>query len=516
MPRFSSKAKKVIDLIMYKTDIESAIALVKDLTTPFDLCFAKILIAYYCVVFFQRDLALKNLKEAEEIIKQNPDNFLLYYIKCTYLFYFLGVNSPLVSTTKANEYFHESEALYQQIEPYDDYERFFCKGFYYYNQGFYSWLIENNLSKGIDCLKKALDFFSEVPLDGDYFSKAICYNNLGACQRFAGYFDESEQNLLISLEVTKKYDNLWQRFPLTNLIMIYFQKGELSRAIEMDELFLSVSQKFNDLVGIYTSLEMQGDILYAQGNYPKALEAYQESLNYRKKHTDGLELFKGYGNIFEFYYRSYKISKDREMLQKADQILTECTKLHERYPDDETIKNFSNFYQACIYKYGNLKKRVKAGDIFEELIKIYPNTVSISQYFQWHFVSEYLEILFEDYLVSEDEETITKIDSLITKIYEIPLTFTSIDSFVHQQLILSKYQFYIKGKINEAIELVTKAKEKIAPFKLGNLNSKLDSNLESFKQDRTKWDQIDISIKERIKQSEFDKYIQEAQSIKLL
>ena len=139
------------------------------------------------------------------------------------------------------------------------------------------------------------------------------------------------------------------------------------------------------------------------------------------------------------------------MLQKAEQILSEFTKLLESYPDDPTIKNYTNFYQACIFKFGNFNKKARAADTFEEVIKFYPHN--------WSFVSEYLELLFDDYLVSEDEETISKIDLLITKIYllitkiyDIPLTITSIDSFVEQQIILSKYQFYIKKEINEAIE----------------------------------------------------------------
>ena len=508
MPRFSSKAKKVYDLIWYKSDIKSANALVSELTTPVDIIFAKFWTATYYLIFFQRDLYLKILKEVEENIKSNPDELFQYHIKSFYFFYFSGFNSPTVSFDLANKYYSELEAIYPQIAPYDDWEKFTLEGDYYHVQGFHSWRIENNLTKGIEYYKKCIESFSQVPVDGDYLSKFMYLNNLGLLQRLAGYFDESEKNFLICLEETQKYDNLWQKYPLGNLLHLHFQKGEIKKAIELNEQLFKVSSKFNDIVGIYGSLEHQGDLCYAEGNYQKALEAYQESLTYRKAHTDGLELFKGYGKKFNFFYQSYKISKDKDTLQKAEQVLSECTKLHESYPDDETIKNYTNFYQACIFKYGSLNKRAKAGDIFEELIKLYPYT--------WQFVGEYLELLFEDYLVSEAEETISKIDALITKIYDIPLSITSIDSFVHQQLILSKYQFYIKNDITEAFELLNKAKEKIAPYKLEFLNSKLDSNLKSFRQDREKWDNIDITIKERIKKSEFDKYIQEALKMKIL
>ena len=150
MPRFSSKAKKIYDLIWYNSDIQSANALVSELTTPVDISSAKISIASYYLIFFQRDLALKIIKEVEEINISNSDYFFQFSIKSFYILYFSGFNSPTVSFDLANKYYSELEAIYPEIEPYDDWERFSLEGQYYHIQGYYSWAIENNLTKGIE------------------------------------------------------------------------------------------------------------------------------------------------------------------------------------------------------------------------------------------------------------------------------------------------------------------------------------------------------------------------------
>lgn len=97
MPRFSSKARKVFDLIMYKTDIESANSMLSELTTPVDINSAKLWIANYYLVFYQRDVFLKIIKEVEENIRLNPDNYFQYYITNFYFFYYSGFNSPSIN-----------------------------------------------------------------------------------------------------------------------------------------------------------------------------------------------------------------------------------------------------------------------------------------------------------------------------------------------------------------------------------------------------------------------------------
>ena len=136
-------------------------------------------------------------------------------------------------------------------------------------------------------------------------------------------------------------------------------------------------------------------------------------------------------------------------------MLFELKQLNEHYPNDKTINNFTRYSEARLLKFGNLHKRAKSALIFEELINIYPINYDI--------VKEYLELLFEDFLISEDQETIEKIYFLMNKVYNFPLIFNSIFTFVFQQIIFARYQFFIKDNITSAFEILNEAKEKISP-----------------------------------------------------
>lgn len=68
----------------------------------------------------------------------------------------------------------------------------------------------------------------------------------------------------------------------------------------------------------------------------------------------------------------------------------------------------------------------------------------------------------------------------------------AIFAFISKHIFLAKYSFYIKRDPRVALKILNDAKDRIKTFKLDNL---------------------DISVKERIKQSEFNKYVQQALSL---
>ncbi|MCE7735990.1 MAG: hypothetical protein GPJ54_14000 [Candidatus Heimdallarchaeota archaeon] len=174
------------------------------------------------------------------------------------------------------------------------------------------------------------------------------------------------------------------------------------------------------------------------------------------------------------------------------------------HPDNNTIVNFTNYAQALIFKHGNIRKKANAIDILEELIVFYPNNIGISL--------NLLELLFEDYVLSEDQDTSNQIDELMEKIGNVPLRNnpSAISSFVSQQIFLAKYFFFIKGDISVAINILHNTADHLRKFKLQNLEEMLDKETQILEKELTKWENADITIKERIKASEFEKYIQQA------
>ncbi len=504
VPRFSPKAKKIFDMITYKTDIEQSKVLSKELTNPIDIIFIKIWMLFGHFSTINIELALAEL---EDLNLSNPDNFNSYFINCHYFNYYAGYFNPMINIELAEKYFMNLESNYIQIDFLDDWEKYFCEGWYYYFKAIYNHRIGNNLGQGIIFSEKSKESFRLIPEDGWYFAMCIGNNNLAFFQRLAGYFDEAEKNFLIALQEAEKYDSLRQNYPLYNLQALYFQKGELEKIIEFNERSINLCKKFNLIWGIYMNLDIKGDLFYEEGNYDKALKCYQESLIYRKQSNDPLTVSEGYLNLFHLYYQIFKVNEDKEYYSKAENMLRELKKFKDLYPDNNTILNFVNFAEAMILKFGNVTKRAKSVMLFEELTKIWPGNFGVTE--------EYLEFLFEDYMISEDQETLDKINTLMESVNKFPLFYNSIGNFVTQQIMLARYQFFIKDDIETAFVILNKAKEKISPYKIERFNSQLEHELMNFKNERTKWEKTDISVKERIQKSEFQKYIQEALNIKL-
>ena len=510
MTRFSKKAKKIFDLIWYKADIEQSKILFKELTIPLDIAFVKIWFAYYYFMFFKTDLALAELKESDEIIRSNPDKLNSFCINWLFFFYYQGSHfaRPMISLELTKQYYNKFESIYNdQIDYFDEWEKHFCDGFYFYNKSVYYYMTKKNLEQEIMWGRKTKESLQLLPEDGEFFSRCIGNIHLAFFQRMAGYFGESEKNFQIASQEAERYTSLWQNVALVNLCQLNMQKGDFKKAFEINEKSYNLCKKFNYFPGVYMSLGGKGDFFYEEGKYNEALKSYQESLIYRKQHNDPLEVCIGYLDIFWLYYQNFKLTKEKDNFKKAEEIFLELKKLHDQYSDNKTITNYTKVADARLLKYGNFTKRAKSVLLFEELIKIWP--------YNFDNVKEYLELLFEDFLLSEDKETIEKIDLLMKKVIELPLSINSINSYVLQQLTLARYQFFIKDDIEIAFKILNDAKEKISPYKIERYNSQIENEIINFKHDRTKWEKADYSIKERIMKSEFQKYIQEALNTKL-
>ena len=181
--------------------------------------------------------------------------------------------------------------------------------------------------------------------------------------------------------------------------------------------------------------------------------------------------------------------------------------LSKTHSDNKTIVNYTNLANSLIFRYGNVRKKANAMDILEELIEFYPNDIEISL--------NLLELLFEDVIQSEDQDTINQIDELMVKISQIPLRNNpeAIFDFISKYVVLAKYNYYIKGDPSIALDILNDAKDRLQTFKLNNLVNELDAEIQILENEFTKWDDMDISVKDRIKASGFNKYIKEAMKI---
>lgn len=267
---------------------------------------------------------------------------------------------------------------------------------------------------------------------------------------------------------------------------------------------MQVSKKFDNNFGIYGSLTSRALIYFQEGNYDASLKAHQESLSYRKMYNELLSIFRGYFNIFDFYYSRFKVTQDRKFMTQAADVLIDLEELRKANPDEITVVNYTKYAQALVLKVGNFRKKAKAGDLFEELLDIYPSNIDIYMNF--------LELLFEDVLTTEDEDTIAQINELMDKVKQIPLRNNSeaIFNFISQQILLAKYNYYIRGDVSLALQILHNVRDKMTTYELFNVVNELEREIHVFEREMNKWENMDLSIRERINASEMRKYIQNA------
>ena len=506
MPRFSAKAKEIHDEISYHSDIKKANKLLEELKEPLDIAFGKLFLAFHYISFEQLGELLEILAEVENDNKRFKDQFIKYLINNYYCLYYMGINNPIVSKEKAEIYLDKIEQSYQDIDYEDDWEKYYCNGTYYFTKAMYEYTIKDDISNAIKLQKKCIEAYSSIPEDGELYS-AGGHVNLGVMYLRSGDFEEAEKSHNRALNLFKKYDNLGQLWPLSNLSGLNFIKGDVQKAKELNKQRLVVAKQHNNTFGIYKSLTQKGFYLFQEGNYDEALKAYQESLVYRKQHSEPLQIFMGYFEIYDFYYQRFKITKDKAFLTQAEQIFIDLQDLSKTYSDNNTVVNYTTYAQALILKHGNIIKKAESIQIMQELLKEYPNNIGIS--------INLLDLLFEDVIQSEDQDTINQIDELMEKISKVPLRNNpqALFRFISQQILLAKYNYYIKGDPSLALDILGEAKDRINAYKMDNLVNELDAEIQVLERELTKWDNLDISVKDRIKTSEFSKYIQQALEI---
>ena len=507
MPRFSAKAKEIFDIYWYHTDIKRAESLIKELNDPLDIAFGKIWVTNYYGNFKELEKLFMTLSEIENANKDLNDKFIQFMTDTTYCLYYLGwYTNPIVSRKEAEKYFNSGEQAFQTMKYQDDWEKYFIEGWYYLIKASFEHLKDQDITKAIITQKKCIDSWSKVPNDGEYLS-IHGEINLGYISRESGFFENVEKSFFKVLNSKKKYNNLWQIWGWANLSLLNYQRGNLQKAHEYVEQIVEILKPLSIHFLISLSLSFKARYFYEEGNYEAALKTHEESLFHRKQQNDPLQIFLGLFKILTFHSARFNATKDKAFLKEARKSLGDIQEMSQINPENTTITNYAKYAEALVLKHGNIRKKSIAMDKMEGLLEIYPNNLELRLHF--------LELLFEDALLSEDDETIDQIDELMENVNQIPLRNNpqAIFSFISQQIFLAKYNYYIKGELTLALDILNDSKDAINTYKLDNLVNKLDAEIEVLEKELTRWDHVDISIKDRIKSSEFSKYIQQALEI---
>ena len=160
MPRFSAKAKELFDATAYQTNILQANKLLEELRDPLDIAFGKSFIADHYFYFQQPSKLLEILAEIENENKKLKDQIIRFMIEINYCWYYMGLSNPIVSKEQAEKYLDKIEQSYQNIDYKDNWEKYYCIGWYNYTKAYYEWKINDDLSKAIICQKMCIEALS--------------------------------------------------------------------------------------------------------------------------------------------------------------------------------------------------------------------------------------------------------------------------------------------------------------------------------------------------------------------
>jgi hypothetical protein len=506
MARYSKKVKEIHDEIEYQNNIVKANELLGELLNPLDIAIGKLFTVYHYLLFEEQTKLLELLSEIEDDNTKLKDQFIQFMVNIRYCTYYSGFNNPVVSAGQAKSYLDKFEQSFQKLDPTDEWEKFYCEAWYYHTKAYYEYKVLDDLSAAIKFQEKAIKAIIKIPGEREeYYAK--CYNNLGVYYRDNGNFEEAEKSFYEILETDDVNEilinqrNLW---PLENLTNLNFIRGNLGKAEEFNSYIIQIAKQFNNIWAICNSLSTTGFLSYQEADYDKAIKAHYDSLEFRKQLGDPLPIFWGHFTIFYFYYSRFKMTKIDKWLEQAKQIFADLQGLSKSNPEDVTILHHTNYANSLILRHGNIRKKGKAIDLLEELVDLYPNNIGMSL--------NLLDLLFEDVLQSEDHDTIAQIDELMEGMSRIPMRNNpqSIYDYISKQVILAKYKYYIKSDPNSALEILNDAISIAIKSKLDNVINELQAEIQVFENELTKWEKVDRSYKDRVKASEFNKYIDEA------
>jgi tetratricopeptide (TPR) repeat protein len=235
MPRFSAKAKEIFDAIFYHTDIVKANELLEELEDPLDIAFGKLFIAWEYWQIKQTGKLLEIITEVENENKRLNDQFIQF--KINFLYYAYYDDMDLLrheNKEQAEYYFNLIEQSYQDIDYKDDWEKYYCIGMYYFSKPVYYYEIRDDTANGITHQKQVIEAWSKMLEDGEYVS-ALGHIALGGHYSDSGDFEEAEKSWNRVLDACKKYNNLWQFWPLRNLSDLNFMRGDLQKAKELNQ-----------------------------------------------------------------------------------------------------------------------------------------------------------------------------------------------------------------------------------------------------------------------------------------
>ena len=183
--------------------------------------------------------------------------------------------------------------------------------------------------------------------------------------------------------------NYWLRHVRdNNLAYLEYLSGNIDKAIALCNNIIEEGKEHDFTWGMFRSMSQLADHLMAKGQLQEAKQLHIQSLGYRKQHSNPVEATLGYYNLIRLLTIEYQLTNNVSLVLQAKDFFSQMTLLSNKYPSNVTVTNYTKINGALIGKFGRLKDRANAIQIFEKMIDLYPK--------YYNFKLDLLELLFEE------------------------------------------------------------------------------------------------------------------------
>ncbi|MFX1345222.1 MAG: tetratricopeptide repeat protein [Promethearchaeota archaeon] len=440
----------------------------------------------------QYDNALKNLSEAEDLLKSFSDASPSYLDRQKKNILFRRAWAHLFKGEYADAFKEALECLELQ-------EKFGNK-----NEIAYTLQMLGNICIGTDDLNLGLEYASRSLLIfediGDHIGRATTLAILGVIMFYKGelheaigYCKKSLSSKMISPRT--KLDNI------NTLSNVYKYRGEIDKALKYLNQGIPIAQREN-IYNYFISFQINiGSIYIEKGEYDRALEYLKLSLSLAEKILDAEQIAVSLINLI-------RALLDKENLEEVQKYLDYLKKMELQMKISFLTNTYLLLKSIFLIKRGGSRNRGEAETMLKQI-----STDQSQPIIKVSSLIYLCEFYLEELNLFEDTEVLKEINPLITELYEVSEQHRMYGYLAEAKLLQAKMAL-IQMDFMEANRLLTQAQRVAELYNLTRTAQKISSEYDNYLAKLSEWERLkeeEASISERIKLAEVENVIERLQ-----
>ncbi|MHA1992083.1 MAG: hypothetical protein ACW981_11875 [Candidatus Hodarchaeales archaeon] len=509
MPRFSKTVETAFEEVFINYNFETVFSQYQNSENDLDKAYMALWICYFHLANKLHGQVLHYLDDKEfssEVC--NNDDFLQYIRNCFYCLYWTGFYYHPRDIEKSEQYYNDAKKILEKILFSDDWEKIFSQFLITFLEGFREWQIKRDFKNAVNKYSTSIRIISSLPTYGERLSKLFQFD-LGFNYMLLGEFVTARKLLQSAYEACPENNFRLKIRILTELANVELNTGKVRESTKQIQKSLIEAEKLGNAFLINKTHRNLGVTYELVGDYENARTAYEDSKEGMVKHwLSNPDIQIPY--IFQFNIHQYKLTHDEKYLQKASEVVEYLEINASDELKQNTIYELAIKYsKALLFMRGNIRKRVLALDYFEEVHSIY----KLSFYIQ----KEYLDLLMDEYEISQDTEFLKKIEEIL-EIFDIDPQKNNPEAvmeYYDYKRIFARLEILVNGNFNSGMKMLMDVKEELLDTELIHLINLTNVDITYFEEKYSKWTEITENTKNFLLNSKLEQYLTLAKKMNL-